>query len=260
MRGLWAARRRYRDDPHREQLIAKVLDELFAEFGWKARLAAPIFGRYFYRMLRREEQRLQNGWTYEPPTCYETNSADGPAGAVRVVGVTAHAPPNSQPTPLDVQRDSVRGNRRRKLICTSRRASFRGKLQLHLVDKGGVVAPLRVHADKLDGVHPGRHGETRRLVCAITGAGGDDRTDFRTVEEYLDLLRILLAGALRGLQRDAVGAGVRVYGLAHAASFWMKATWLPSGAVGLPEVKPLPLLLTPVPPPNCQDEPLGEYW
>ena len=41
---LWAARRRYRDDPHRFQLISDVLDELYAEFGWKARLAAPIVG------------------------------------------------------------------------------------------------------------------------------------------------------------------------------------------------------------------------
>ena len=65
---LWAARRRCQDDPHSVQLISQVLDELYAEFGWKARLAAPIVGRYFYHMLRREEQRLQNGWTYEPPT------------------------------------------------------------------------------------------------------------------------------------------------------------------------------------------------
>ena len=39
-----------------------------------------------------------------------------------------------------------------------------------------------------------------------------------------------------------------------------KATWLPSGALGLPEVKPLPLLLTPAPAGNCQGEPLGAYW
>jgi biotin synthase-like enzyme len=96
---LWAARRRYRDDPHRVQLIGKILDELIAEFGWKSRLAAPIVGRYFYRTLQREEQRLKDGWTYEPPTSYETNSADGPETAVHVVGVTAAAPTET-PAPM----------------------------------------------------------------------------------------------------------------------------------------------------------------
>ena len=85
---LWAARRRYRNDPHRRQLISQVLDELHAEFGWKSRLAAPIVGRYFYHTLCREEQRLQDGWTYEPPTFYETNAADGPEAATRVEGIT----------------------------------------------------------------------------------------------------------------------------------------------------------------------------
>ena len=94
---LWAARRRYRDDPHRCQLISHVLDELYAEFGWKARLAAPIVGRYLYHTLRREERRLQNGWTYEPPTFYETNSADGPEGATRIASVAASAASGAEP-------------------------------------------------------------------------------------------------------------------------------------------------------------------
>jgi len=88
---LWAARRRYQDDPHRFQLISHILDELYAEFGWKARLAAPIVGFRFYHALRREERRLKSGWTYEPPTFFETNSADGPQAAARVVGVIASA-------------------------------------------------------------------------------------------------------------------------------------------------------------------------
>jgi hypothetical protein len=84
---LWAARRRYRRDPHSEQLISRVLAEVYAEFGWKARLAAPVVGRYLYHTLCREERRLQNGWTYEPPTFFETNSADGPKEATRVEGI-----------------------------------------------------------------------------------------------------------------------------------------------------------------------------
>jgi hypothetical protein len=88
---LWAARRRYRDAPHGRRLISAVLADLYEEFGWKARLAAPIVGRFLYHALRREERRLQNGRTYEPPTFYETNSADGPATAVQVRGIPAAA-------------------------------------------------------------------------------------------------------------------------------------------------------------------------
>ena len=94
---LWAARRRYRDDPHRFQLIAHILAELYTEFGWKARLAAPIVGFRFYQALRREERRLKSGWTYEPPTFFETNAADGPPAATRVVGVTASAASGCKP-------------------------------------------------------------------------------------------------------------------------------------------------------------------
>jgi hypothetical protein len=94
---LWAAQQRYRDEPHRYQLISRILDELYAEFGEKARRAAPIVGRRVYRRLCQEEHRLQESWTYEPPTFYETNSADGPEGAVRVVGVAASTAPKDQP-------------------------------------------------------------------------------------------------------------------------------------------------------------------
>ena len=55
---LWAAKHRYRHDPHRRQLIAEVLAELYAECGWKARLAAPLVGRCLYHTLCREERRL----------------------------------------------------------------------------------------------------------------------------------------------------------------------------------------------------------
>jgi radical SAM superfamily enzyme YgiQ (UPF0313 family) len=103
---LWACRRRYGDDPHRRRLIAGVLDELCAEFGAVARRAAPIVGRRLYRALRCEEERLQQGWTYEPPTFYETNSADGPPGAVRVAGVAA-SPPAADPPPLEPEENEA---------------------------------------------------------------------------------------------------------------------------------------------------------
>jgi len=83
----WAARHCFRQDPHRRQVISEVLQELHAEFGWKSRVAAPLLGRWMFHQLRREEQRLGRGWTYEPPTFYETNFADGPAAATRVTGI-----------------------------------------------------------------------------------------------------------------------------------------------------------------------------
>ncbi len=84
---LWAARQRYRDDPHRRRLIDRVLNEFHAEFGWLSRLSAPVVGRYLHHTLRREERRLENGWTYEPPTFYETNRVNASGGAKYVEGI-----------------------------------------------------------------------------------------------------------------------------------------------------------------------------
>ena len=48
---------------------------------------------------------MQQGWTYEPPTFYETNSADGAADAVRVAGIAAHPaavnPPPREPEQIE---------------------------------------------------------------------------------------------------------------------------------------------------------------
>ena len=43
-------------------------------------------------------------------------------------------------------------------------------------------------------------------------------------------------------------------------AFMMKPTWLPPGALGLPAVTPLPLVLIPAKAVNCQGEPLGATW
>ena len=41
---------------------------------------------------------------------------------------------------------------------------------------------------------------------------------------------------------------------------WRKATWVPSGAAGLPDVNPLPFPLTPAPPAYAHAVPVGAYW
>ena len=71
---LWAARRWFRSDPILKSKIAKILNELYREFGLKARVAGPLVGRYIQFRLRREDRRLRRGWTYEPPTFCETTS------------------------------------------------------------------------------------------------------------------------------------------------------------------------------------------
>jgi hypothetical protein len=55
--------------------------ELYDEFGWKARAAAALAGPYLLWKLHREQRRLARGWTYEPPTFYETNFEAGLSAA-----------------------------------------------------------------------------------------------------------------------------------------------------------------------------------
>lgn len=70
---LWATRKAYRDQPQYVAKIDRLLAELHQEFGWRSRLAAPLAGRHLYRKLRRQQAMLDEGWTYEPPTFYESN-------------------------------------------------------------------------------------------------------------------------------------------------------------------------------------------
>ena len=78
---LWAARRWYRSDTAMFDKISQALNDLYREFGWKSRLAAPIIGRFLYSTLKRENRRLRNGWTYEPPTFREANKVVAAATA-----------------------------------------------------------------------------------------------------------------------------------------------------------------------------------
>ncbi|MCA9260977.1 MAG: hypothetical protein KDA61_17300, partial [Planctomycetales bacterium] len=83
---LWAAARDQRISAERRRDIASLLSQIYAEFGWRSRLGAPLAGRYLLRSLRRHELRDAAGWTYEPPTFYEANHPDSPT-AHQVVGL-----------------------------------------------------------------------------------------------------------------------------------------------------------------------------
>ena len=65
----------FRNDPHLHAEMRAILDELHAEFGWVSRLAAPIISTVLGITIRREEERLNRGWTYEPPVIYQKNAA-----------------------------------------------------------------------------------------------------------------------------------------------------------------------------------------
>ena len=78
---LWACRQHYHGNPHLYRKIDNLLQELYAECGWRSRLAAPIAGRHIYRKLRQQNELLQNDWTYEPPVFYETNYVDASKNA-----------------------------------------------------------------------------------------------------------------------------------------------------------------------------------
>jgi hypothetical protein len=70
---LWASRRWFRKDPELKKKISMLLKDFRREFGLRARLVAPLGGRILWFKLKREAKRLRRGWTYEPPTFYETN-------------------------------------------------------------------------------------------------------------------------------------------------------------------------------------------
>ncbi len=96
---MGAIRLYYRDNPRMHGIATAILEDLAREFGLKSRLAASLGGRYVLHKIRREENRLARGWTYEPPTFYEANftvSGAQPCGSV----LSRVAPP---PTKADVR-------------------------------------------------------------------------------------------------------------------------------------------------------------
>ena len=69
---LWAIEHHLREANRAisEQVRALRL-EIEVEFGAMAKLAAHALGPALLWTVRREEKRLQSGWTYEPPTVIE---------------------------------------------------------------------------------------------------------------------------------------------------------------------------------------------
>ena len=72
---VWAMKKWYRHDPNLHEKAARLLRDIYAEFGWAPRLVAPLLGRYAFFTLKREEARLAAGQTYEPRSFLEKNEA-----------------------------------------------------------------------------------------------------------------------------------------------------------------------------------------
>jgi len=71
---LWATRYWFKDKPIILEQMSAILKDIYNEFGFKARLSAPIVGTIALYLLRKEEKRLSANHTYEPPTFYETHA------------------------------------------------------------------------------------------------------------------------------------------------------------------------------------------
>ncbi len=72
---VWAMTKRYQKDKALSAKMNRLLHDLYREFGLKTRLIAPVLGRYLYNRLKLEENRLGNGFRYEPPWFFEKNQA-----------------------------------------------------------------------------------------------------------------------------------------------------------------------------------------
>ena len=71
--GLWAARQWFKGNPTVVAKIDAMLQDIYREFGLKARILSIILGPMALLLLHREARRLAGGWKYEPPTFYTRN-------------------------------------------------------------------------------------------------------------------------------------------------------------------------------------------
>lgn len=74
---LWAAQGWFKKQGNMRvvEIIRNLRNRLQAEFGWLFRVMGPLVGSYVRWAMRREYERMQAGWTLEPPTFYEANDA-----------------------------------------------------------------------------------------------------------------------------------------------------------------------------------------
>jgi len=72
---VWAIAKSFRNDRQMKERAEKLLADISAAFGWTTRIVAPLFGLFALFSLKREEERLAGGWTYEPGSFCDKNAA-----------------------------------------------------------------------------------------------------------------------------------------------------------------------------------------
>jgi hypothetical protein len=105
-----AARLYFRDQPELHASISALLDDLYREFGWKARFFGAVGGRWLLHRIRREQRRLDGGWTHEPTTFYERNAAvvdNTAARPCRYVSPPSDCPASLRPASRRVEHAGV---------------------------------------------------------------------------------------------------------------------------------------------------------
>ena len=71
---VWAMKKWYSNDGPMLEKVTTLLRDLYKEFGWKVRAAAPLLGIVIYFLIKREANRLLYGLVHEPSTFYEKNA------------------------------------------------------------------------------------------------------------------------------------------------------------------------------------------
>jgi radical SAM superfamily enzyme YgiQ (UPF0313 family) len=89
---VWSMKKWYKDDQRMHDMISSLLSDIYKEFGWKTRIIAPLLGIFAHASIKREQQRLADGWTYEPKIFYEKN--------IKALELEALAKARSKPEPI----------------------------------------------------------------------------------------------------------------------------------------------------------------
>ena len=71
---VWAMKKWYRKNEPMLKKTTSLLQDLNGEFSCRVRAVVPLLGRGIYFIMKREANRLANGWVYEPSTIYEKNA------------------------------------------------------------------------------------------------------------------------------------------------------------------------------------------
>jgi len=70
---LWAVEKWHRRGSAERARVRDVREEAIRQFGWLSKLVGRVLGPVVLLAMHLEKRRLLRGWTYEPPTFYETN-------------------------------------------------------------------------------------------------------------------------------------------------------------------------------------------